>query len=139
MSEAFLLVAAGGRRVGLPVTQLEAVMDSTGVLRVPAAEPALAGVAAVRGATLPVMNLSALLGVAGEGPAEVFVLVEVGGARLCLAVEGAETLLRGEPMPLPPDSTLSWARAVLRDGDALVPLLDLEALAERLADTGRAT
>ena len=56
-----------------------------------------------------------------------------------LAVEGAETLARGDVMPLPPNAAMPWARAVLRDGDALVPLLDLEALAERLAATGRAT
>ena len=139
MSEAFLLVSAGGTRVALGVAQLEAVTEGGDVVPVPVAEPAMAGVTTVRGETVPVISLARLLGVSAEAPADAFVLVCAGGVRLCIAVESAETLARGDVMPLPPDGAMPWARAVLRDGDSLVPLLDLEALAERLAATGRAS
>ncbi len=139
MSEAFLLVTAGSLRVALAVGQLEAVTDSSEVVPVPVAEPAMAGVTTARGETVPVLSLARLLGTPSALEADVFVLVRSSGVRLCLAVESAETLARGDVLPLPPDSAMPWARAVLRDGDALVPLLDLEALAERLAATGRAS
>lgn len=139
MSEAYLLVAAGGRRVGLRVAQLEAVIDAREIVPVPVAEPAMAGVTTVRGETLPVISLARLLGATGSPDGAIFVLVHAGGARVCLVVAEAETLSRGDVMPLPPDGAMPWARAVLRDGDLIVPLLDLEALAERLAATGRAS
>lgn len=139
MSETFLLVAAAGTRVALSVSQLEAVTAAGDVVPVPVAEPAMAGVTTVRGETLPVISLARLLGANESQEAAAFVLVRAGGIRLCIAVEEAETLSRGVVMPLPPDGAMPWARAVLRDGAAFVPLLDLEALAERLAATGRAT
>lgn len=139
MSEAFLLVTAGGLRVALAVAQLEAVTEGSEVITVPVAEPAMAGVTSVRGETVPVIALARLLGTAPVAEADTFVLVRAAGVRLCLAVESAETLARGDVMALPPDGAMPWARAVLRDGASLVPLLDLEALAERLAATGRAS
>lgn len=139
MSETFLLVTAGHLRVALAVGQLEAVTDGTEVVPVPVAEPAMAGVTTARGETVPVISLARLLGTPAPRGADVFVLVRSGGIRLCLAVEAAETLARGDVLPLPADSAMPWARAVLREGDTLVPLLDLEALAERLAATGRAS
>ncbi|HEU4827908.1 MAG TPA: chemotaxis protein CheW [Gemmatimonadales bacterium] len=139
MSEAFLLVAAAGTRVALSVAQLEAVTAAAEIVPVPVAEPAMAGVTTVRGETLPVISLARLLGRSAAREADAFVIVSAGGVRLCIAVEEAETLSRGDIMPLPPDGAMPWARAVLRDGASLVPLLDLEALAERLAATGRAS
>lgn len=139
MSETFLLVTAGHLRVALAVGQLEAVTDGTEVVPVPVAEPAMAGVTTARGETVPVISLARLLGTPAPRGADVFVLVRSGGIRLCLAVEAAETLARGDVLPLPADSAMPWARAVLREGATLVPLLDLEALAERLAATGRAS
>lgn len=138
MSDAFLLVAAGGTRIALPLAQLEGVTSASPVVPVPTGEPAVAGVATIRGETLPVVSLAALLGVAAP-PADAFVLVDTGGVRICLAVDEAETLARGEQLPLPGGGTMPWARAVLRTGGGYVPLLDLEALAERLAATGRAS
>jgi|SRR5690606_26095551 len=139
MIEAALLVRAGRVRVGLPVSQLQAVTDPTPVVPVPSTEPSLAGVSTVRGAMLPVISLHLLLGEPPEANSGMFVVVEVDGRALCLAVDEAETLLRGDPLPLPPDADMPWARAVLRDGGAFVPLLDLEALADRLSETGRLT
>ena len=139
MAEAFLLVVAGGRRVALPVAQLEGVAEPGPVTPVPSAEPALRGIGTVRGGTLPIVNLDALLRgrAAGTAP-EAMVIVSAGGVRLGLEVDAADIVLRGEPMPAPGDGTLPWARAVIRHEGALVPLLDLGALGARMTETGRA-
>jgi chemotaxis signal transduction protein len=139
MAEAYLLVTAGERLVGLPVSQLEGVAEPGSVMPVPTTEPALRGVGAVRGSTLPIVSLRALLGESAAGaPAEVMVIVAAGGVRLGLEVDAADIVLRGEPMPTPGDASMPWARAVMRHEGALVPLLDLGALGARMTETGRA-
>ena len=140
MAEAYLLVAAGGRQVGLPVAQLEAVTDTVAFVPVPSTEPALRGVGTLRGGTLPIVDLQALL--AGSSPGavrgELAVIVLAGGVRLCLEVDAADVVLGGEPMPVPRDASMPWARAVMRHEGVLVPLLDLGALGARLTETGQA-
>ena len=140
MAEAYLLVTAGRRLVGLPVSQLEGVAEPGAVMPVPTSEPALRGVGAVRGTTLPIVCLRTLLGEPGAvgAPAEVMVIVAAGGVRLGLEVDAADIVLRGEPMPAPGDGSMPWARAVMRHEGALVPLLDLGALGARMTETGRA-
>jgi chemotaxis signal transduction protein len=140
VAEAYLLVSAGGRQVGLPVVQLEGVADPGLVTAVPSGEPSLRGISTVRGVTLPVVSLRALLdgtGV-GEAPAEVAVIVSVGGIRLCLEVDAVDIVFRGEPMPAVGEGSTPWARSVTRHEGKLVPLLDLGALGARLTETGRA-
>lgn len=140
MSElaAFLLVRAGGRLVGLPVEHVVAVAEAGPAHPVPSFQPALRGVANVRGEMMPVLHLGSLL--AGEPcPAEigqVAIVIAVGGIRLCLEVEEADVIVRDVALPLPPSSSLPWARAVVRRPEGLVPLLDLGALGARLAETG---
>lgn len=140
MAEAFLLVEAGGRLVGLPVAQLEAVTDPGPLLRVPSTEPAMRGVGTLRGGTLPVVDLRALLegSVPGAARGELAVIVLAGGVRLGLEVDSADVVFRGDPLPVPGDATMPWARAVMRHEGALVPLLDLGALGARLSETGQA-
>ncbi len=140
MAEAYLLVMAGGRTVGLPVAQLEGVAEPGPVTPVPTAEPALRGIGAVRGGTLPIVSLRALLdgsGLAGP-PGEVMVIVAAGGVRLGLEVDAADIVLRGDPMPAAGGGPTPWARSVMRHEGALVPLLDLAALGARMTETGRA-
>jgi hypothetical protein len=47
-------------------------------------------------------------------------------------VDEAEAIIRGEPLPLPKGESLPWASGVIRLSDGLVPLVDLEAVGERL-------
>ncbi len=140
MAESYLLVTAGARLVGLPVSQLEGVVEPGPVMPVPSAEPALRGVGSVRGGTLPVVSLRTLLGEprSGDAPADVMVIVAAGGVRLGLEVDAADIVLRGEPMPAAGDGSTPWARTVMRHEGALVPLLDLGVLGARLTETGRA-
>ena len=131
----FLLVRASGRLVGLPVEHLVAVAEFGDPHPVPSPEPALRGVAVVRGETMPVIHLGAFL--AGTAcPAErgqAGVVITVDGGRLCLEVDEADVVVRAVTMPLPDTTVQAWARAVVRCPEGLVPLLDLTALGARLA------
>jgi chemotaxis signal transduction protein len=130
-------VRAAGRLVGLPLTQVVEVLDPGAAFPVPSVEPAVRGVAVIRGRILPVVHLGALL----EGrscPAErseLGVLVELGGRRLCLEIEEAESVLYERGMPVQAGSALPWAAGVARTPQGLIPLLDLAALGARFTET----
>jgi chemotaxis signal transduction protein len=135
-----LLVRAGGRLVGLPLDQVVEVLDPGTAFPVPASEPAVRGVAVVRGRILPLVHLGALLQ-GGPCPAErseIGVLVDLAGRRLCLEVEDAESVLYEPGLPVPTGTALPWAAAVARTAGGLVPLLDLAALGARITETSAA-
>ena len=139
MRARFLVVHAAGRAVGLPVEHLEAVTSPGHVVPVPSQEPAMRGVATLRGAVLPVVHLGALMA-GGRCPGEsaaAAVVVSVATQRFCLEVDDAEVVQSGELLPLPRERALPWAGALVRRGDELLPLLDLAALSARLNETGR--
>ena len=132
-----LLVRAGGRLVGLPLAQVVEVLDPGTAFPVPSIEAAMRGVSVIRGRILPLVHLGALL----EGrpcPAErseLGVLVELGGRRVCLEVEEAESVLYERGMSVQTGSALPWAAGVARTADGLIPLLDLAALGARFSET----
>lgn len=138
MSEAYLLVHAGGRAFGLPVQGLELVADAGSVASVPTREASLVGVATFRGELVPVLSLARLLapGGAGGAAAPMAVVVNAAGRRICLEVDHADLVIEGEPMAVPADRAVPWSRAVLRHENALIPLLDLSLLGARLAEEG---
>ena len=135
-----LLVRAGGRVVGLPLSQVVEVLDPGTAFPVPSVEPAVRGVSVIRGRILPLVHLGALL----EGracppePAEIGVLVEIAGRRLCLEVDEAETVLYDRGLPIQAGSALPWAAGVARTDHGLIPLLDLVALGARFTETSAA-
>jgi chemotaxis signal transduction protein len=132
----FLLVRAGNRRVGLPLSQVIEVTQLGPVHPVPSVEAAVRGVVAVHGRMVPVVHLGALLeGCPCPGKTEhLAVVVVLEERRLCLEVEDAEILVRQPVLPVPPGEMLPWAIGVARYGDGLVPLLDLSALGSRLME-----
>ena len=132
--EGWLLVRAGGRRVGLALDQVIEVLDLGPVHPVPSTDPAVRGVTSSRGRIVPLVHLATLLGgTGGEGGTAVLVRVE--GRRLCVEVDDAEEVLREAGLPVPPDVSLPFAVAVARRADGLVPLLDLTAVGARIAET----
>ena len=141
----FLLVLSGTRRVALTLGDLVEVVETTSCRPVPAREPALRGVMAVRERLLPLVHLGALLDGRACPPAlgEAAVVVAVGTAagsrRLCFEVDAAEAVVRAPLLPVPPEAALPWAAALARLPDGLVPLLDLPALGARLMETGSAS
>jgi purine-binding chemotaxis protein CheW len=131
---AFLLVRAGGRRVGIAVEAVIEVREPDELGAIPSLEPALRGVTALRGRLMPVLNLSLLLG--GEpGPGAVVVVTDLGGRRIGLEVDDADIVVPGGVPLLSADETLPWARAIAALPDQVyVPLLDLGALSARLTE-----
>jgi purine-binding chemotaxis protein CheW len=136
----YLLVRAGGRRVGLALTSVVEVLEPGAVHSVPSLEPAVRGVTTVRGRILPVVDLAALL--RGEPcairPAGTAVVVEVEGRRVCLEVDEAEEVLHGGALPVPSGTTLPWSAGVARHPEGLIPLLDLTALGARMTEAASA-
>ena len=135
-----LLVRAGGRVVGLPLTQVVEVLDPGTAFPVPSIEPAVRGVAVIRGRILPLVHLGALLEGRPCPPerTEIGVLVEVGGRRLCLEIDEAESVLYERGLPVQAGNALPWAAGVARTEHGLIPLLDLAALGTRFSETSAA-
>jgi chemotaxis signal transduction protein len=135
--EGWLLVRAGGRRVGLALDQVIEVLDLGPVYPVPSTEPAVRGVTTSRGRIVPLVHLGSLL----DGGRDITsaggtaVMVRLGGRRMCLEVDAAEEVLREPGLPVPSDVSLPFAVAVARQGDDIVPLLDLTGLGARISET----
>jgi chemotaxis signal transduction protein len=137
---AVLLARAGTRRVALPLEHLVEVVDPGPAVAVPAREPALRGLASLRGRLIPLVHLGALLD-GGRCPpvaSDAAVVIAVGGRALCLEVEAVEEVTRGDVVPVPDGEALPWALGVIRAADALVPILDVAAVGSRVLEGGSA-
>ena len=130
----YLLVRAEGRAYGLPVGRVLEVGDSGKVLEVPRSLPAMRGLTPLRGRLVPQVHLGAFLG-GRPVPAEVggtVVLVELRGRQVAFEVDDADAVVREKAMPVPRGQSLPWAVGVAEQNGALVPILDLEALGDRI-------
>lgn len=130
----WLLVRAGDRRVGLMLDQVVEVLDLGPVHPVPSTDPSVRGVTSSRGRVVPLVHLATLLGSTG-GQGGTAVLVRLDNRRLCVEVDHAEEVLREPGLPVPADISLPFAVAVARRPEGIVPLLDLTAVGDRIAET----
>jgi len=89
---------------------------------------------------VPLVHLGALLG-DRPPPAErgrTTVLVALGGGEgegerlVAFEVDDADEVVREAALPVPPGESLPWAGGVARRQGALVPILDLAALQDRI-------
>lgn len=128
----FLLVRLGSRRVGLPIDFVVAVEALGPVHPVPTSEPACLGVTTTRGRILPVLSLAGLIGAGGGGEGGTAVLLTLRGNSVCVDVDDAEAIIQGVALPLPRGESLPWASGVVRLSEGLIPLVDLDAVGERL-------
>lgn len=136
----YLLVRAAGKAYGLPVARVLEVGDATEVLDVPRTVPAVRGLTPLRGRLVPLIHLGAFL-TGSELPAaptsgvRTVVLVELGasGRQVAFEVDDADAVVREQPLPVPRGQTLPWASGVAEQEDGLVPILDLDALGDRIA------
>ena len=133
-AKGWLLVRAGEHRVGLMLEQVIEVLDLGLVHPVPSTDPWVRGVTTSRGRIVPLVHLATLLGGAG-GPGGTAVLVRLDTRRVCVEVDDAEEVLREPGLPVPADISLPFAVAVARRPDGIVPLLDLTAVGNRIAET----
>jgi len=134
----YLLVRAEGKAYGLPVGRVLEVGDVTEILDVPRALPSVRGLTPLRGHLVPLIHLGAFLtGRAAppiEGTGRTIVLVELGTRQVAFEVDDADAVIREQPLPVPRGQTLPWAAGVAEQegGGDLVPILDLDALGDRL-------
>lgn len=144
----YLLVRSQGKSYGLPVGRVLEVGDATEVLTVPRKLPAVRGLTPLRGRLVPLIHLGAFL-TGTEAPpspsttgARTVVLVELGGGgeggprrrQVAFEVDDADAVVREQPLPVPRGQTLPWAAGVAAraGGGGLVPILDLDALGDRI-------
>jgi len=139
VSRGYLLVRVDGKHYGLPLARVLEVGDLGEVLDVPRALAAVRGVTPLRGRLVPLVHLGALLG-ERPPPAErgrAAVLVQLGAGeglrQVALEVDDADDVVRETALPVPPGESLPWAAGVARRRGALVPILDLDALGDRIA------
>ncbi|HYK82911.1 MAG TPA: chemotaxis protein CheW [Gemmatimonadales bacterium] len=139
MSRGYLLVRVDGKAYGLPLARVLEVGDLGDVLEVPRRLPALRGLTPLRGHLVPLVHLGALLGERAAPPTrgQAAVLVELGAGEgrrhVAFEVDDADDVVREPALPVPRGESLPWAAGVARRRGALVPILDLEALGDRIA------
>lgn len=140
MNRGVLLVTSGGRQLGLPLNGILEVGDVAEVGRVPGTAPSVRGVMQARGRLLPLAHLGALVsGKACPAPAgeRSAVLATVADRWLALEVEAVDAAPEDEVLPPPEGSALAaLALGVVRRDEQWIPVLNLEALADRLQGQG---
>ena len=131
----YLLVRSEGKSYGLPVGAVLEVGDATEVLSIPRKLPAVRGLTPLRGRLVPLIHLGAFLSgrpaPAVEGVLTV-VLVELAGKHVAFEVDDVDAVVREQPLPVPRGQTLPWAAGVAERENGLVPILDLDALGDRI-------
>ncbi len=130
----YLLVRAEGKSYGLPVAGVVEVGDLGEVLEVPRALPAVRGLTPLRGRLVPLIHLAALLADRAPPPerGRSAVLVRLQGRYVALEVDDADEVVREDALPLPEHESLPWAIGVAQRKGSLVPILDFEALGDRI-------
>lgn len=106
-SPSFLLCRSGTRLCALPLETVRETMRALPLEAVPGMPPFLSGLAVIRGAPVPVLDLACLLGAPAAGaPAGArFVTLELGRRQVALAVDavlGVRALDAAAPAGLPP-------------------------------------
>ncbi len=130
----YLLVRADGRQYGLPIEEVVEVVDRAASEPVPGGQRAVRGVVKVRGQMLPVVHLGALLNDRTPPDEETgtMVVTRFSDRRVAFEVDDADAVVRDLPIPVPHGSELPLASGLAHYHDALVPILDVELLGERL-------
>ena len=131
----YLVVRAGGNRYGLPIGEVVEVVDDAATEPVPGGQPALVGVARIRGRMLPVVHLGALLTECAPSQRErrTVVVTRCGARKVAFEVDDAVAVVRDVTIPVPSDGNVPWASEVAHFDEALIPILDMDMLNERLA------
>ncbi|UCF41081.1 MAG: chemotaxis protein CheW [Gemmatimonadota bacterium] len=134
----YLLVEAGGARYGVPLADVRQVIELPPASAAPSTHPAVLGVIQVGGRLMPLVDLGALVEAhRAPMPGTTLAVVTRCAQRLvALAVDDAEAVVHEDPEPLPDGWALAWAAGVAREGGTLIPVIDMDVLAERLVSVG---
>ena len=137
----YLLVRAEGKAYGFPVARVLEVGDAAEVLSIPRKLAAVRGLTPLRGRLVPLIHLGAFLTGREPPPSDAklrtVVLVELsaiaGGRQVAFEVDDVDSVVREDALPVPRGQTLPWAAGVAeQEGGQLVPILDLDALGDRI-------
>jgi chemotaxis signal transduction protein len=124
-----------GRLLGIPLAEVNEVTDVGVVQAVPATMPAMRGITTVRGILLPLFHLGALVGGRSCPPGDAgatMVLARVAGRWIALEVDEVDAAPEAEILPAPMETGAeAWTIGAVRRQNTWVPILNLEALAER--------
>ena len=130
----YLLIRVSGDRYGLPIEEVVEVVDDAKAETVPGAQQAVRGIARIRGRMVAVVHLGALL--TGCSPpnecAHTVVVVRCGDRRVAFEVDDADAVVRETSVSVPEEARLPWISGVARHNEELIPILDMDALNERL-------
>ncbi len=131
----YLLVQAGGAPYGLRVDQVLEVRDGFEVHPAPSIHPAVRGVTPAHGRLVPLIHLGALVtnGMPSDEPCPTLVLAHVAERLLAFEVEDAEEVVSEDLLPVPDAWQLPWASGVAERDSGMIPVIDVELLAERLS------
>ncbi|HTT66979.1 MAG TPA: chemotaxis protein CheW [Gemmatimonadales bacterium] len=131
----FVVARLGAERYGFDVAAVREVVAVGALASVPARSAAVRGLIPHRERFLPVVSLAALLagGAPPVEPGGSALVVTMGGADLALEVDEVEAVVDGDAEFVGGSATGSLpARGVWRWGSALVTVLDVALLAERV-------
>lgn len=82
-----LRCGVGGRTIGLPAGIVRDIAEPAAVTPLPGAPAEVLGIAVLRGAPVTIVDGRRLAGEAADAPITAFVLCEVGGRRIGVAVD----------------------------------------------------
>jgi purine-binding chemotaxis protein CheW len=135
MAELLLIVRLAGRRIALPASEVEAVVELEGITPAPRAAAHVAGLSALRSRVLTVIDgLAALkLGKAEQGERCDAIVVLSGGHPYALLVEAVEDVIETHSVPAPVRAQVGagWDRVatgMVEVGGDLLLLVDPHAL-----------
>lgn len=135
MGDLLLIVRLAGRRIALPASEIEAVVELEGITPAPRAAPHVAGLSALRSRVLTVIDgLAALrLGRAEPGERSDAIVVQSEGHPYALLVEAVEDVIESEAAPAPVRAQVGagWDRVatgMVDVGGDLLLLVDPHAL-----------
>ena len=133
----FLVVRVGGERYGIDLASVEEVVDLGAPTPVPGRLPAFRGVVRWRARHLSVLHLGALMDGASppERRGDTALVVRLGDLPVALEVDAVVDVVEGGGASVGASPT-AGAVGVWQVEGALVTMLDLGALAERVAEQG---
>lgn len=126
MSGPFLLVELGDERYALAVEDVLEVGSVGDPAPVPGAHGAVVGLLNIRGEILPLLDLGSLVGAGSARLGAAMVVVEQGGRRAALRVDGLSDVAPLEEGSVQDES--GPLRASVVSGGSIVGVLDVQAL-----------
>jgi chemotaxis signal transduction protein len=134
LQENFLGIRAGGQACALRLSEISGLFADKKVTHVPGGHPALRGIAAFRGAIVPVYDLQALLGVAGVQTSRWLVIAKA--SPIALAFDAFERQLRVSPDAIMPQSTdaksQTYASGFLKTREFFGPIIHLPSVLDAI-------